>query len=107
MIKAAEAESASPSTDKTIVIPATANPRQQQGGAPGLSRHARRNPRQRRQARSSKGRTLDDTIAARPTAAFDAKWGQFLITPDLFTRNWSTKARKGPPHNEEAPLFRE
>ena len=32
------------------------------------------------------GRSLDDTIAAKPTAAFDAKWGQFLITPAFFTR---------------------
>jgi hypothetical protein len=27
------------------------------------------------------GRSLDETIAAKPTAAFDAKWGQFVITP--------------------------
>lgn len=32
------------------------------------------------------GRTLEETIAARPTAEFDAKWGQFVITPDLFTK---------------------
>ena len=32
------------------------------------------------------GRSLDETIAAKPTAAFDAKWGQFVITPALFTR---------------------
>jgi glyoxylase-like metal-dependent hydrolase (beta-lactamase superfamily II) len=32
------------------------------------------------------GRSLDEIIAAKPTAAFDAKWGQFLITPALFTR---------------------
>jgi hypothetical protein len=32
------------------------------------------------------GRSLDDTVAAKPTAAFDAKWGQFLITPALFTK---------------------
>ncbi|PWU09187.1 MAG: MBL fold metallo-hydrolase [Terriglobia bacterium] len=31
------------------------------------------------------GRSLEDTIAAKPTAAFDAKWGQFLITPAMFT----------------------
>jgi glyoxylase-like metal-dependent hydrolase (beta-lactamase superfamily II) len=31
------------------------------------------------------GRSLDETIAAKPTAAFDAKWGQFLITPAAFT----------------------
>ena len=32
------------------------------------------------------GRSLDEIIAAKPTAAFDAKWGQFVITPALFTR---------------------
>jgi glyoxylase-like metal-dependent hydrolase (beta-lactamase superfamily II) len=32
------------------------------------------------------GRSLDETIAAQPTAAFDAKWGQFVITPAFFTR---------------------
>ena len=31
------------------------------------------------------GRSLDETVAAKPTAAFDAKWGQFLITPAMFT----------------------
>jgi glyoxylase-like metal-dependent hydrolase (beta-lactamase superfamily II) len=31
------------------------------------------------------GRSLQDTIAAKPTAAYDAKWGQFLITPAIFT----------------------
>jgi glyoxylase-like metal-dependent hydrolase (beta-lactamase superfamily II) len=32
------------------------------------------------------GRSLDEIIAAKPTAAFDAKWGQFVITPAMFTR---------------------
>jgi len=32
------------------------------------------------------GRSLDEIIAAKPTAAFDAKWGQFVISPALFTR---------------------
>jgi glyoxylase-like metal-dependent hydrolase (beta-lactamase superfamily II) len=32
------------------------------------------------------GHSLDETIAAKPTAAFDAKWGQFLITPAFFTK---------------------
>ena len=32
------------------------------------------------------GRSLEGTIAAKPTATFDAKWGQFVITPDFFTR---------------------
>ncbi len=32
------------------------------------------------------GKTRDETVAARPTAAFDAKWGQFVIDPGYFTR---------------------
>ena len=31
-------------------------------------------------------RSLDAVVAAKPTAAFDAKWGQFVITPALFTK---------------------
>lgn len=31
------------------------------------------------------GRSLEETIAAKPSAAFDAKWGQFLTTPAAFT----------------------
>jgi glyoxylase-like metal-dependent hydrolase (beta-lactamase superfamily II) len=30
------------------------------------------------------GKSLDETIAGKPTAAYDAKWGQFLITPAFF-----------------------
>jgi glyoxylase-like metal-dependent hydrolase (beta-lactamase superfamily II) len=36
-------------------------------------------------ALKKQGRSLDETIAAKPTASFDAKWGQFLITPAHFT----------------------
>jgi glyoxylase-like metal-dependent hydrolase (beta-lactamase superfamily II) len=32
------------------------------------------------------GRSLNDTIAAKPTAAYDAAWGQFVIGPALFTQ---------------------
>ena len=32
------------------------------------------------------GHSVEATVAAKPTAAFDAKWGQFVIGPDLFTR---------------------
>jgi glyoxylase-like metal-dependent hydrolase (beta-lactamase superfamily II) len=31
------------------------------------------------------GKSLDDIVAAKPTAAFDAKWGQFVIDPIFFT----------------------
>jgi glyoxylase-like metal-dependent hydrolase (beta-lactamase superfamily II) len=33
-----------------------------------------------------KGQSLDEIIAAKPTAPFDAKWGQFVITPAFFTK---------------------
>ena len=36
-------------------------------------------------ALKKQGRPLSETIAAKPTAAYDAKWGQFLITPAMFT----------------------
>jgi glyoxylase-like metal-dependent hydrolase (beta-lactamase superfamily II) len=36
-------------------------------------------------ALKKQGRSLDETIAAKPTAAYDANWGQFLITPTMFT----------------------
>ena len=32
------------------------------------------------------GKTRDETVAAKPTAAFDATWGQFDIDPGFFTR---------------------
>ena len=33
-----------------------------------------------------KGMTLEQVVAAKPTAEFDAKWGQFVIGPDFFAR---------------------
>jgi hypothetical protein len=30
--------------------------------------------------------TLEEIVAAKPTAAFDQKWGQFVITPAFFTK---------------------
>jgi glyoxylase-like metal-dependent hydrolase (beta-lactamase superfamily II) len=32
------------------------------------------------------GKSRDETVAAKPTAAFDPKWGQFVIDGDYFTR---------------------
>ena len=37
-------------------------------------------------ALKKQGKTRDETVAAKPTAAFDAKWGQFVIDPGFFTR---------------------
>jgi glyoxylase-like metal-dependent hydrolase (beta-lactamase superfamily II) len=36
-------------------------------------------------ALKKQGKSLDDAISAKPTAAYDAKFGQFLITPAFFT----------------------
>ena len=36
-------------------------------------------------ALKKQGRSLQETVAAKPTAAYDAKWGQFLTTPAAFT----------------------
>jgi glyoxylase-like metal-dependent hydrolase (beta-lactamase superfamily II) len=36
-------------------------------------------------ALKEEGKSLPETIAAKPTADFDAKWGQFVITPAMFT----------------------
>ncbi len=32
------------------------------------------------------GHSLEAIVAAKPTAAFDAKWGNFVIGPALFTK---------------------
>ena len=32
------------------------------------------------------GRSRDEAVTARPTAAFDTKFGNFVIDPDFFTR---------------------
>jgi glyoxylase-like metal-dependent hydrolase (beta-lactamase superfamily II) len=37
-------------------------------------------------ALKKEGKSLDEIIAAKPTAAFDDKWGQFVIDPAHFTR---------------------
>lgn len=37
-------------------------------------------------ALKEQGRSRDETVAARPTAAFDGKFGNFVIDPGLFTR---------------------
>jgi glyoxylase-like metal-dependent hydrolase (beta-lactamase superfamily II) len=32
------------------------------------------------------GRALDEVVAAKPTAEYDAEWGQFAVSPALFTK---------------------
>jgi glyoxylase-like metal-dependent hydrolase (beta-lactamase superfamily II) len=84
MIIAADANLAT-ATDKTIVIPGHGHPvsnRAELKEFRDMLVAIRDNVwRLKRQERS-----LDAIIAAKPTAAYDAKWGQFVITPDLFTK---------------------
>ena len=84
MIKATDANVAAV-TDKTIVIPGHGNPvsnKAELAAYRDMLVAIRDNVAKLKQ----EGRSLDETIAAKPTAAFDAKWGQFVITPALFTR---------------------
>ncbi len=83
-IAAAEANLAS-TTDQTIIIPGH--------GAPVGTRAQLRDfrdvlvdSRATVAVLKRRGMSLEAIIAARPTAAHDAKWGQFVIDPALFTR---------------------
>lgn len=81
-IRAAEANLAAV-TERTIVIPG-------HGAVGGKSDLAEYRDmlvaiRQNVGRMKKQGRSLQETVAARPTAAFDARWGQFLITPAMFT----------------------
>lgn len=70
-------------TDKTIIIPGHGPV----GNKAGLAEYydmlvaIRTNV----SALKKQGKTLEETIAAKPTGAYDAKWGQFLMTPAIFT----------------------
>ena len=84
MIKATEANVAAV-TDKTIIIPGHGQPVSNKAELTeyrNMLVAIRDNVAKLKQ----QGRSLEDTIAAKPTATFDAKWGQFVITPGFFTR---------------------
>jgi hypothetical protein len=36
-------------------------------------------------AMKKQGMSLSEVVSTKPTAAYDAKWGQFLVTPAMFT----------------------
>jgi len=72
-------------TDKTIVIPGHGNPvsnKAELSAYRDMLVAIRDNAGKLKQ----QGRSLDETIAAKPTAAFDERWGRFVITPAFFTR---------------------
>ena len=74
-----------PSSDKTIVIPGHGSPVSNKAELVAyrdmlVAIHD--NVAKLKQ----QGRSPEETVAAKPTAAFDAKWGQFVISPEFFTR---------------------
>ena len=84
MIKATEANLAA-TTDKTIVIPGHGKPA---SNRPELAAYRDMLVAIHDNVAKLKrqGRSPEETIAANPTAAYDAKWGQFVITPAFFIR---------------------
>jgi len=83
MIKAAEANLARV-TDKTIVIPGHGKV----GGKSEMSEYRDMlvTIRDRVAALKKEGKSLDEVIAAKPTAAYDAKWATSFTTGDVFTK---------------------
>ena len=70
-------------TDKMIVIPGHGSV----GNKSGLTEHRDMLVAIRNNVATLKkqGKSLSETVAAKPTAAYDAKYGNFLITPAFFT----------------------
>jgi glyoxylase-like metal-dependent hydrolase (beta-lactamase superfamily II) len=83
MIKAAQANVAK-ATDKTIVIPGHGKI----AGKPELMeyRDILLSIFDRVAALKEEGKSLDEIIAAKPTAAYDSKWATSFITGDVFTK---------------------
>jgi glyoxylase-like metal-dependent hydrolase (beta-lactamase superfamily II) len=84
MIKAAEANLAA-TTDTTIVIPGHGHPVSDRSELKAY-RDMLVAIHEEVLKLKQQGRSLNETIAAKPTAVHDAKWGQFVITPALFTK---------------------
>lgn len=83
-IRAADADLAA-TTDSTIVIPGHGQPVSNRRELQAF-RDMLVGCRDNVAALKRQGRSLQEIIAAKPTAAYDAKWGNFVIGPPLFTR---------------------
>ncbi|KRB33476.1 cyclase [Mesorhizobium sp. Root695] len=84
MIAASDANLAA-TTDKTIIIPGHGHPvsnRVELQSFRDMLVAIRDNVAKLKR----EGRSRDEAVLAKPTAAFDAKWGQFVIDPGFFTR---------------------
>jgi glyoxylase-like metal-dependent hydrolase (beta-lactamase superfamily II) len=72
-------------TDKTIIIPGHGHPVSNKTELTAF-RDMLVAIRQNVATLKRQGRSRDETVAAKPTAAFDAKFGNWVIDPDYFTR---------------------
>ena len=84
MIRAAEAN-LSAICDGTIVIPGHGNPVSNKAGLASY-RDMLVAIRENVAALKRQDRSLDEVVSAKPTAAFDSRWGKAVISPALFTR---------------------
>lgn len=84
MIAASDANLAA-TTDKTIIIPGHGQPVSNRAELKEF-RDVLVGIRDNVAALKKQGRSRDETVAAKPTAAFDRKWGNFVIDPGFFTR---------------------
>ncbi len=72
-------------TDKTIIIPGHGQPVSNRTELKEF-RDMLVAIRDNVAALKKQGRSRDETVAAKPTAAFDAKWGNFVVDPAYFTK---------------------
>jgi glyoxylase-like metal-dependent hydrolase (beta-lactamase superfamily II) len=95
MIKAAEANLAMV-TDKTIVIPGHGPV----GGKTEMIeyRDILASIRERVAALKGEGKSLNEIVAAKPTAAYDAKWGTGFVNGEFFTKLVYKGVGKDPAH---------
>jgi glyoxylase-like metal-dependent hydrolase (beta-lactamase superfamily II) len=84
MIAASEANLAA-TTDKTIIIPGHGKPVSNRAELKAF-RDMLVEVRENVAKLKAQGRSRDETVAAKPTAPFDAVWGNFVIDPGFITR---------------------
>ena len=84
MIAASDANLAA-TTDKTIIIPGHGQPVSNKAELKEF-RDMLVGVRENVAALKREGRSRDETVAAKPTAAFDGKFGNWVIDPAFFTR---------------------
>jgi len=84
MIVACDANLAA-TTDKTIIIPGHGQPVSNRRELQDF-RDMLVTIRENVALLKKQGRTRDETVTAKPTAKFDARFGSFVIDPDFFTR---------------------